>query len=114
MLLAGVLQDALERGDVARHDGPGFAFDNEGPRHKVWLEPFTIANRLSTCGEYLAFIKDGVIQMLVVMILYGTLIPNTPAVAARILLAMFAGPIITLTLIRMPAALLKPSKYISR
>ncbi len=49
----------------------------------------------------LAFIKDGVIQMLVIMILYGTLIPNTPAVAARILLAMFAGPIITLTLIRM-------------
>jgi eukaryotic-like serine/threonine-protein kinase len=49
----------------------------------------------------LAFIKDGVIQMLVVMILYGTLIPNTPAVAARILLAMFAGPIIILTLIRM-------------
>jgi ergothioneine biosynthesis protein EgtB len=41
------------------HDGPGFAFDNEGPRHKVWLEPFTIADRLVTNGEYMAFIGDG-------------------------------------------------------
>ena len=41
------------------HAGSGFAFDNEGPRHKVWLEPFVLANRLSTCGDYLAFIEDG-------------------------------------------------------
>ena len=40
------------------HDGEGFAFDNEAPRHKVWLEPFALANRLSTCGDYLAFIED--------------------------------------------------------
>jgi ergothioneine biosynthesis protein EgtB len=41
------------------HDGAGFAFDNEGPRHRLWLEPFQLASRLSTCGEYLAFIQDG-------------------------------------------------------
>ncbi len=41
------------------HQGPGFAFDNEGPRHKAWLEPFRLASRLATCGEYLAFIEDG-------------------------------------------------------
>ena len=41
------------------HEGAGFAFDNEGPRHKVWLEPFRLAHRLVTCGEYLAFIEDG-------------------------------------------------------
>jgi len=41
------------------HGGPGFAFDNEGPRHKVWLEPFEIASRPVTAGEYLAFIADG-------------------------------------------------------
>jgi ergothioneine biosynthesis protein EgtB len=41
------------------HDAEGFAFDNEGPRHKVWLEPFRLASRLVTCGEYLAFIADG-------------------------------------------------------
>ncbi|HEY4030886.1 MAG TPA: ergothioneine biosynthesis protein EgtB [Caulobacteraceae bacterium] len=40
-------------------EGSGFAFDNEGPRHRVWLEPFQLASRLSTCGEYLAFIQDG-------------------------------------------------------
>jgi len=39
--------------------GGGFAFDNEGPRHKVWLEPFKLANRLATNGEFLAFIEDG-------------------------------------------------------
>jgi len=41
------------------HDGEGFAFDNEGPRHKVWLEPFRLGARLATCGEYRAFIADG-------------------------------------------------------
>ncbi len=40
------------------HAGNGFAFDNEGPRHKVWLEPFRLASRPVTCGEYLAFIED--------------------------------------------------------
>jgi ergothioneine biosynthesis protein EgtB len=41
------------------HDGSSFAFDNEGPRHRLWLEPFQLASRLSTCGEYLAFVQDG-------------------------------------------------------
>jgi ergothioneine biosynthesis protein EgtB len=41
------------------HPGDGFHFDNEGPRHKIWQEPFVLANRLSMCGEYLAFIEDG-------------------------------------------------------
>jgi ergothioneine biosynthesis protein EgtB len=40
------------------HDGTGYAFDNEGPRHRVFLEPFRLANRLITNGEYLAFIED--------------------------------------------------------
>ena len=38
--------------------GLAFAFDNEGPRHKVWLEPFRLASRPVTCGEYRAFIED--------------------------------------------------------
>ena len=33
------------------HDGAGFAFDNEGPRHRVWLEPFALANDLVTNGR---------------------------------------------------------------
>jgi ergothioneine biosynthesis protein EgtB len=41
------------------HSGAGFAFDNEGPRHKAWLEPFRLASRPVTCGEFVAFIEDG-------------------------------------------------------
>jgi ergothioneine biosynthesis protein EgtB len=41
------------------HAGDGFAFDNEGPQHRVFLEPFALASRLVTCGEYLAFMADG-------------------------------------------------------
>ncbi|MDR3451872.1 MAG: ergothioneine biosynthesis protein EgtB [Rhodoferax sp.] len=43
----------------AGHVGAGFCFDNELPRHRVWLEPFAVASRLVTCGEYAAFIADG-------------------------------------------------------
>ena len=39
--------------------GQGFAFDNESPRHKVWLEPFALADRLVTAGEWRAFMDDG-------------------------------------------------------
>ncbi len=48
-------------GGVARigHEGDGFAFDNEGPRHRVFHEPFAIASRLVTCAEYLAFMNEG-------------------------------------------------------
>ncbi len=41
------------------HDGAGFAFDNEGPRHRVLLEPFALADRLVTNGEWEEFIADG-------------------------------------------------------
>ncbi|MFM7675245.1 MAG: ergothioneine biosynthesis protein EgtB [Synechococcus sp.] len=37
----------------------GFAFDNEGPRHRVWLEPFALASRLVNNAEYAAFLADG-------------------------------------------------------
>jgi ergothioneine biosynthesis protein EgtB len=41
------------------HDGPGFAFDNEGPRHRVFLEPYQLGSRLITVGEYREFMEDG-------------------------------------------------------
>jgi ergothioneine biosynthesis protein EgtB len=40
------------------HEEGGFFFDNEAPRHRVFLEPFEIADQLVTCGELLEFI-DG-------------------------------------------------------
>lgn len=51
---------SLDGGLVAiGYGGDGFAFDNEQPRHRVWLEPFALASRLVTNGEYRAFMEDG-------------------------------------------------------
>jgi ergothioneine biosynthesis protein EgtB len=41
------------------HEGAGFCFDNELPRHQVWLEPYALAQRLVSNGDYLAFVQDG-------------------------------------------------------
>ena len=38
---------------------PGFCFDNEVPRHRVYLTPFSLANRLVTNAEFQAFMEDG-------------------------------------------------------
>jgi ergothioneine biosynthesis protein EgtB len=43
----------------AGHGGSGFAFDNELPRHKEFVEPFQLASRPVTCGEFLDFINCG-------------------------------------------------------
>ncbi|MEX2112766.1 MAG: ergothioneine biosynthesis protein EgtB [Pirellulales bacterium] len=40
------------------YGGDGFCFDNERPRHRVYLEPFELNHRLVTNGEYLNFVKD--------------------------------------------------------
>lgn len=41
-------------------DPEDFCFDNETPRHKVYLKPYALENRLTTCAEYLAFMDaDG-------------------------------------------------------
>jgi ergothioneine biosynthesis protein EgtB len=41
------------------HAGERFAYDNECPRHRVFLEPFCLASRPVTNGEFLAFIESG-------------------------------------------------------
>lgn len=46
-------------GHEPRHDGPQFAFDNEGPAHRVLLEPFALCDRLVTNREWQAFADDG-------------------------------------------------------
>ena len=40
------------------HDGHGFAYDNEGPRHQVLIPAFSLGSRPVTNGEYMAFIED--------------------------------------------------------
>jgi len=44
---------------IIGHDGDGFAYDNETPRHRQFVECFTIADRPVNCGEYLEFMDDG-------------------------------------------------------
>jgi ergothioneine biosynthesis protein EgtB len=41
------------------HDGRGFAFDNEAPQHRAFVQAFQLASRLVTNAEYLAFVNDG-------------------------------------------------------
>ena len=48
----------VEHGFDAAHDGT-FAFDNETPRHRFFVAPFELADRLVTNGEMMAFIRDG-------------------------------------------------------
>jgi len=52
--------ETLEPGlRIVGHAGNGFAFDNEGPQHRVWLSAAQIALRPVTNADYLAFIRDG-------------------------------------------------------
>jgi ergothioneine biosynthesis protein EgtB len=45
--------------EIGHRPEEGFAFDNEGPRHRLFLPSFELASRLVTNAEYLAFMKDG-------------------------------------------------------
>jgi ergothioneine biosynthesis protein EgtB len=40
------------------HDGRGFCYDNEGPRHRALVLPFALGSRLVTNGEFMRFIED--------------------------------------------------------
>jgi len=58
---AGPIEFAQFEGGLreAGNAGDGFGFDNELPRHRVWMEPFALADRLVTCGEFAEFMADG-------------------------------------------------------
>ncbi|HEY6273656.1 MAG TPA: ergothioneine biosynthesis protein EgtB [Terriglobales bacterium] len=44
--------------EVGHRDAGSFHFDNEAPRHQVFVRPFRLGSRLVTCAEYLAFMED--------------------------------------------------------
>src|SRR6516225_4564307 len=50
--------DFEETVTVIGHNGDGFAYDNEGPRHQALVPAFSLATRPVTNGEYIAFIED--------------------------------------------------------
>ncbi|WP_415402015.1 ergothioneine biosynthesis protein EgtB [Tateyamaria sp. SN3-11] len=41
------------------HNGAGFAYDCEGPRHRVWVDPYEIADRPVTNRDWIAFMEAG-------------------------------------------------------
>jgi ergothioneine biosynthesis protein EgtB len=45
--------------DIGTRGESGFTFDNEAPRHRVWLEPYRLASRLVTNGEWICFMEAG-------------------------------------------------------
>jgi len=53
----GWCEREMETRDIG-HDGNGFAFDCEGPRHPQIIAPHALADRLVTNGEYLEFISE--------------------------------------------------------
>ena len=48
-----------EIGHAASDSKSGFAFDNESPRHRVWLDTFEMASHPVTHGDFMAFMDDG-------------------------------------------------------
>ncbi|AIY42394.1 hypothetical protein LT85_3236 [Collimonas arenae] len=59
--IASALQwQSFEAGVIeVGHKGAGFFFDNETPRHRQFVESFSMASRLVTNAEFLAFVEDG-------------------------------------------------------
>jgi len=63
------------------HDGNGFAYDNESPRHRALVLPFSLASRPVTNGEYIAFIEDNGYARPEFWLSLGWMTVNDPATA---------------------------------
>jgi ergothioneine biosynthesis protein EgtB len=63
------------------HEGDGFSYDNEGPRHRALVLPFFLSNRLITNGEYLEFMEAGGYKRPEFWLSLGWTTVNDPATA---------------------------------
>lgn len=57
--VSGVTEVGFGGSPEAESSRERFHFDNEGPRHRVFLEPYALADRLVTAGEMMQFVEDG-------------------------------------------------------
>ncbi len=55
----GLVEIGRGANEMAGASVADFCFDNETPRHAHYLRPYALANRLTTHGEWLAFMQDG-------------------------------------------------------
>ncbi len=55
----GLVTIGTDESGVSRPGFQEFSFDNESPRHQTYLQPYAIADRLCSNGEYLEFMNDG-------------------------------------------------------
>ncbi len=58
------------------HEGNGFSYDNEGPRHRALVLPFSLASRPVTNAEYLAFIEENGYQRSEFWLSLGWMVAN--------------------------------------
>ena len=63
------------------HNGDGFSYDNEGPRHRALVPAFSLASRPVTNGEYIAFIEDNGYARPEFWLSLGWMTVNDPAAA---------------------------------
>ncbi|MEP6602442.1 MAG: ergothioneine biosynthesis protein EgtB, partial [Spartobacteria bacterium] len=63
------------------HEGSGFSYDNEGPRHRALVLPFSLASRPVTNREYIAFIEDNAYSRSELWLSLGWTTVNNPAAA---------------------------------
>ena len=61
------------------HEGAGFSYDNEGPRHRALILPFSLATRPITNGEYIAFMEDNGYARSELWLSLGWMTVNDPA-----------------------------------
>jgi len=75
-----------------------FAFDNEGPRHKEWVEPFELGDRLVTVGELKAFIREGGYDTASLWLSEGFELIRTQGIKAPLYATLEDGQLQTFTL----------------
>jgi ergothioneine biosynthesis protein EgtB len=89
---------------IGRDEREGFCFDNEAPRHKAWLPPFELADRLVSVAELSAFLRDGGYHTASLWLSEGFDFVRTSGITAPLYMALQDGVLVTFGLhgVRVP------------